>query len=133
MPDNELPGDDPSGAGQASNVPPPLRFRTLRKRNEHFQMHSPRLAFYGVVVNTPEEYESKAARFLTSTGSVTCRQCKNRDGDTVKFDIRTNEFATLAPDQYIKTYYVPDPYEHMAPTNRRYFERQCVTTHEPCV
>ena len=132
MPDNKRPDNDNSATREATVAPRVLSFRTTRKRNELYQMHSPRLALYGIVVSSPEEYESKAAQFVGSTGSVTCRQCKNRDGDTVKFDGRTDEFASLAPDDCIKTYYIPDPYEHMAPTNRRYFERQCVTNHEPC-
>lgn len=132
MPNNEQPDNDTGATGQVAKKPCTLSFRTLRKRNEHFQMHSPRLALHGIVVNTPEEYELKAAYFSGLIGSVSCRQCKNRDGDIVKFDSQTNEFASLSPDNYIKTYYVPDPYEHMAPTNRRYFERQCVTNHEPC-
>lgn len=132
MPHNERPDNDTGVTGQAASGPRGLIFRTLRRRNEHFQMHSPRLAQYGIIVTTPEEYESKASQFLSSPGSISCRQCKNRNGDTIKFDGKTSEFASLASDQCIKTYFVPDPYEHMAPTNRQYFERQCVTNHEPC-
>jgi hypothetical protein len=132
MSNNEPHNNDVSATGESPDAHFVLSFRTVRKRNEHFQMHSPRLAQFGIIVKSPEEYELKAAQFLDSTGSNTCRQCKNRDGDTVKFDSKTDEFGLLSPDEYIKTYYIPDPYEHMAPTNSRYFQRQCVTNHEPC-
>ena len=129
MPSNEQPNDT---VNQSADVCRVLTFRTVRKRNEHFLMHQPRLAQHGIIVNTPEEYESKASLLLSSTGSAYCRQCKNREGDTLRFDCITNEFASLSPDECIKTYFIPDPYEHQAATNRRYFERQCVTNHEPC-
>lgn len=132
MPNNEQPDNDNNAPNLVDDRSHVLIFRTLRKRNEHFQMHGARLAQYGIIVNSPEDYEAKAAQFLDSTGSVNCRQCKNREGDLIKFDSRTNEFASLASDEYIRTYYIPDPYEHMAPTNSRYFQRQCATNHEPC-
>ena len=114
--------------------PPILRgFRSWRATENHFGCHASRLTdLAGKSIYTSREYERSAKDFAWGIGLDSCRQCKNRDGETVRFDTSTEEFAVISCDGFIKTYFIPDPYEHRAASNRAYFERQCVTRIEQC-
>lgn len=74
---------------------------------------------------SPEEYETAAIQFLTKEPWNTMLECTRRNGDVIRFDTRTDEFAICNRDGYLKTYYKPDTYWHRQESNLIYFQGQC--------
>ncbi len=72
-----------------------------------------------------DEYEAAAIAFLTCPLSDSMRQCVRRNGDRIRFDQKTAEFAICARDGRLKTYYKPDVYWHRQESNLVYFRGQC--------
>jgi filamentous hemagglutinin len=72
-----------------------------------------------------EEYEAAAIAFLSCSLSDTMHECVRRNGDRIRFDQATDEFAICAYDGYLKTYYKPDVYWHEQESNLVYFRGQC--------
>jgi filamentous hemagglutinin len=99
-----------------------LGFRTRGRLIQHFDDH-------GSDFGAADEayYESLADAFLGGPKGDTVLECTRRylDHARLRYNYVTQEFGVLAADNYILTYYKPDPAEHGAPTNRTYFERQC--------
>lgn len=71
-----------------------------------------------------EEYERRADEFLQGPLREGARECTRSNGDLLRFDPATEEFGTLAPEGYIRTYMIlrPLPYEG---TPLQYFESNC--------
>jgi filamentous hemagglutinin len=67
------------------------------------------------------QYEQSADMFLNSPLSATRVERIRQDGDIIRFDILTNEFAVKSPDGYIRTYYKPNPAIHGQPSNYDYY------------
>lgn len=90
---------------------------------DHFDRH--RGEFPGIT--TEEEYEALADTFLgdltTQPGVEECIRRTNRD--FIRYNTITEEFGILAADQYIRTYFKPDPGKHGLPTNHDYFLAEC--------
>src|ERR1700691_4863300 len=59
-----------------------------------------------------EEYEAAAIAFLTCSQSNTMVECIRRNGDRIRFDQATDEFAICDRDGRLKTYYNPDVHWH---------------------
>jgi len=75
---------------------------------------------------TMVEYEQMADAFLGGPLRSTMRQCvRSRGGDTLRFDVSTEEFGILSAAGQIKTYYVPDRAVHRQASNFDYFLQRC--------
>lgn len=79
---------------------------------------------------TAVEYEIKADLFLGVPLDADTLECvrRNRDGspgDRIRYNPRTEEFGVLAYDNFIRSYFKPDPNEHREKNNRDYFEKSC--------
>lgn len=94
----------------------PYRFKTSLKRTEHFNHHGADFGAASITV-----YETQADAFLRRPLSATCFERRRADGDIVRFDSATDEFAVLSNDGFIRTYFKPDPVIHMQPTNYDYY------------
>jgi len=93
------------------------------EREDHFQVHeldfNPPFASAG-------EYEAGGIAFLTATATNTIMECMRRNGDTIRYDLSTNEFAICDRDGVLRTYYKPDPSIHRQKDNIAYFKGQCL-------
>jgi len=107
---------------RAGNVPTSVYgFIGNVERENHFQLHGsefkPRFA-------SAADYETAAIAFLA--GPLAGRmECVRRNGDTIRFDPVTNEFAICDRDSVLKTYYRPNPAIHHQKDNTAYFKGQC--------
>jgi hypothetical protein len=86
-------------------------------------------------------YEELASNFLSKqlvVRAIKCNACSVCnctayglvheclvDGDRVRFDPVTNEFAVHARSGYIRTYFSPDPAFHGGTSNLKYFHYRC--------
>jgi pyocin large subunit-like protein len=97
-------------------------FKGREQKEDHFWNHNrefePEFA-------SPDAYESAAIEFLSRELGNTILECVRRNGDVIRFDTRSNEFAICDRDGYLKTYYKPDIYWHRQASNLIYFEEQC--------
>lgn len=97
----------------------PFRFRSWRKLARHFSDHG---ADFGAV--SEADYEQKADVFLRKPITPNVHErVRVTDGDTIRYDSITEEYCVLSFDGYIRTYYIPDPIVHGAPTNYDYYLR----------
>jgi filamentous hemagglutinin len=51
--------------------------------------------------------------------------CQRLNGDTLRYNEETDEFAIMDRNGFIVTYFRPDPQEHGQPSNLAYFRREC--------
>jgi filamentous hemagglutinin len=91
------------------------------ERDNHFQLHGNE---FNPMFASAAEYEAAAIAFLTGplAGSM---ECVRRNGDTIRFDPATDEFAICDRDGVLKTYYKPSPSIHKQKDNTTYFRGQC--------
>ena len=73
-----------------------------------------------------EAYEALADAFLSGALGSTVIECRRVQFDQarVRYDYVSQEFGIVDVNDYILTYFKPDPAEHRHPTNRAYFEWQ---------
>ena len=104
-------------------------FRSAFTLNQHFADHQwefdPTLG-----INTAADYLRVADEFIggpKSIGTLDCRRkCQDgSDGDYIRYNSITEEFCILGTDNFIRTYYIPDPMKHQEPTNLVYFQTEC--------
>ena len=80
----------------------------------------------------PDEYETNADRFLGEPlDAATTEQCDRRKrdntvGDRLRYCRVTDEFGALANDNYIRSYFVPNPARHGKATNLDYHNEACL-------
>lgn len=79
---------------------------------QHFTKHNPWDFHY----QDAAEYLDKAKAFLeTNLTAIGAEECVDpQSGDTIRFSIKTNEFAVVNPLGILRTYYRPMP-RHLAP------------------
>jgi filamentous hemagglutinin len=92
------------------------------ERENHFQLHG---SEFNPVFGSAVDYEAAAIAFL-STPLAGRMECVRRNGDTIRFDDATDEFAICDRDGILKTYYKPDPAIHRQKDNTAYFKGQCL-------
>lgn len=109
-------------------MPLTLGFRFRWQFEEHFDAH-------GADFQARDEahYEALADAFLGGVKGQTVIEYTRTQFDQalVRYDYLTQAFGILSADNYIQTYYKPDPGEHGRATNRAYFEWQKVRRASP--
>jgi hypothetical protein len=100
---------------------------------DHSQRHGPRLKIF----TDASDYEERADALFVTPKPPGFMECVRLDGDLIRFDSTTEEYAVLAPNRMIRTYYLPVPCRTIAPINRvpgnchheatnlAYFRRNC--------
>jgi len=114
-------------------VPIAVGFRSEFALIQHFGFHR---ADFGVT--TKEDYLARAKAFLETDRATNpaILECIRTDGDIVRFNQNTNEFAVVDSAGIIKTYYKPIPRRlarrgtpriktHGFRTNLDYFNHNC--------
>jgi hypothetical protein len=72
------------------------------------------------------EYERRAAEFLNAPLSPTMVECvRSSDGDTVRYDRVTENFAIMEANGTIRTFFRPTRSWHGLRSNLEYFQRVC--------
>ncbi len=96
-------------------------FRVRWLLEQHFDDHN---QDFGTV--NEEAYEALADAFLGGALGATVIECRRVQFDQarVRYNYVSQEFGVLDVNDYILTYFKPDPAEHGHPTNRAYFEWQ---------
>lgn len=88
---------------------------------EHFDGKGPSFG-----VSTKEEYLKLADEFLGSPPKDTTIECKDRKGDLIRGDLKTEEFGVLTKNGFIRTYYKANiRNRRMYPTMREYVMEKC--------
>jgi hypothetical protein len=79
-----------------------------------------------------DEYETYADSFnggprnVAETEQCTRRKRDGTNGDQIRYNILTDEFGVLGNDNYIRSYYVPDPARHGKANNLTYYRDACL-------
>jgi filamentous hemagglutinin len=97
-------------------------FADWEEKENHFLDHRHE---FGDTFSSADEYEAAAIAFLMAPLTGTVLQCVRRNGDALRFDPSTDEFAICDRAGYLKTYYKPDPSWHEQASNLIYFRGQC--------
>jgi len=72
------------------------------------------------------EYERCAADFLNGPiGPTMVERVRASDGDIIRYDRATENFAIMRPDGVIRTFFRPNKRWHGLSTNLAYFQREC--------
>lgn len=79
---------------------------------------------------TAVEYEEHADQFLGAPLGPDVRECvrtkrDGSEGDKLRYNQVSEEFGSLANDNIIRSYFIPDPVRHHKATNLDYFEQAC--------
>lgn len=92
-------------------------FKTAQQRKQHFADHGKHL-----FAADEAQYEAMADRFIGAPLPPKMLQSKRPYKNVlVRYNSFTNEFAMLAPDGYIKTYFKPNTADHGLPRNLDYY------------
>ena len=83
---------------------------------DHVQKHCVRLR---IAVTAIVEYEERADSLFSNPKPDEVLECCRPDGDIIRFNKTTDEYAVIRPDRVIRTYYIPIPCRNLAPANRR--------------
>src|SRR5262249_24311538 len=75
---------------------------------------------------TVDEYETRADAFVGGPLGAHTLHAVRVNGDIVRYNTQTQEYAALAGDGFIKTYMIPNPAIHGLPTNLDYFNATSV-------
>jgi pyocin large subunit-like protein len=98
-----------------------LRFRSRRLLEKHFDDHGEEVG-----AASEEEYEAMAAAFMSSVrANPVLERIRAADGARIRYNYVTQELGIVSADNYIQTYFKPDPRFHGMSTNRAYFEWEC--------
>jgi hypothetical protein len=96
-------------------------FKSRRQLEEHFDNHKDD---FGCA--DENAYLLLADDFLGGPKGDTVLECiRPFDNAKIRPDHLTQALGILSSDNYIKTYYKPDPHVHMKSTNREYFKWEC--------
>jgi hypothetical protein len=96
-----------------------LRFASVALRTSHFVKHG---AKFGS--KTAAAYERAASSFLAGKPRPGVMQGIRSNGDVVRYNPKTNEFAIKTKDGTIRTYFKPDPSVHKQKTNLDYYRQE---------
>jgi len=96
-----------------------LNFGDSTSLTEHFLKHGSEFGF-----KTESEYLAGAQRFIGTEGNKGVLSTLRANGDKVIYNPKTNEFAVVAKNGTIRTYFKPDPAVHRYKTNLDYFKAQ---------
>lgn len=100
----------------------PNGFAGLGSRADHFKSHRDDFP----TAASDLDYERMAKAFLTAALSATLLECvRSSNGDVIRFNTVTQEFAVMRADGVIKTFYKADPRWHGFGRNLRYFQVEC--------
>ena len=92
------------------------------KRSDHWYDH--RSEFPEIVDEFG--YERRAAEFLNAPLGPTMVECvRSCDGDTIRYDRATENFAVMKPDGTIRSFFRPTKSWHGFSSNLRYFQHEC--------
>lgn len=100
-----------------------MPFEFVYKRDEHFDKHCIRRGEFPC--RTGVEYEARAEAFMTSRRRITTLQCRRPQGDTIRYDLFTNEMCVLGMNGFIITYFVVSKRYHNKRFNTCYFCTEC--------
>lgn len=95
---------------------------------EHFDTHVTIQREFPVT--NEQDYLELADAFLggpLGPDTLECvRRCRDGSrGDTIRYNRVTHEYGVLSVDNYIRTYFIPNPAVHRCGTNLSYFQREC--------
>ena len=97
-------------------------FAYMRKRSDHWYDH---YAEFPEIANETE-YEQRAAEFLNAPLSPTMvESVRPSDGDTIRYDRVTENFAVMRTDGVIRTFFRPNKSWHGLSSNLAYFQQEC--------
>jgi RHS repeat-associated protein len=96
-----------------------LKFASAGLRASHFIKHG---AKFGS--KTAAAYERSAGAFLAGKPGKGVMQGVRSNGDIVRYNPKTNEFAVRTKDGAIRTYFKPDPAIHKQKSNLDYFRKE---------
>jgi filamentous hemagglutinin len=92
------------------------------KRSDHWYDH---YAEFPEIANEVE-YEQRAAEFLNAPlGPTMLENVRISDGDTIRYDRATENFAIMRPDGVIRTFFRPNKRWHGLSSNLAYFQQEC--------
>lgn len=93
-------------------------FKTAQQRIQHYGSHGRHVG-----ATSDAQYEQMADRFLTIAPlpKYILQSKRPRENDLIRYNVRTNEFAILARDGYIRTYFKPNTAAHDLPRNLDYY------------
>jgi len=116
-------------------VPVATYFANTQERHFHFENHGDEFG-----LTDDGDYQAEARDFLNADRTIhtDIQECvRNKNGDVVRFNATTDQFAVMSVDGTIKSYYKPMP-RRLAPssysphkarhdyaTNQLYFEDTC--------
>jgi hypothetical protein len=95
-----------------------FRFQNLLKKIDHFNRHGNDFG-----ATDADFYEAQGSHFLNDNDPNALVKYR-RNGNEVRFNPVTNEFAVGTPNGVLRTYYKPDPVAHGYPTNMDYYNAQ---------
>jgi pyocin large subunit-like protein len=102
-------------------VPESLTFKFRRLLEKHYDDHGSEVGATDV-----RDYEKKAVAFMTAqVANPILEKLRRVDGARIRYNYVTQEFGIVSADNYIQTYFKPDPRFHGMSTNRAYFEWEC--------
>jgi len=101
-------------------VPYTKGFSTPKDRADHLQKHR---GEFGAI--TEVEYETMADEFLGGPRSRDTLECLRSDGALLRYNPVTGEFAILARDSTITTYFKPYWRPREPARAAQYFSAQC--------
>jgi len=97
----------------------PKGFADSSQLTDHFTKHRAEFGF-----NTESQYLQGAQNFIGTEGNTGVLSRVRANGDKVLYNPSTNEFAVVASDGTIRTYFKPDPDIHGYQTNLDYYNSQ---------
>lgn len=100
-----------------------IGFITKVDRDDHFQSHNPE---FKPPFASAADYEAAGVAFLSGALTGNMMECVRRNGDIVRYDRATSEFAICDSYGALRTYYKPDPAVHKQKDNVSYFRGQCL-------
>jgi pyocin large subunit-like protein len=71
------------------------------------------------------DYEMKALEFLTKPATPSMNECVRQQGDVVRYDSASEEFAVFSVDGFIRTYMKASVAVHGLSSNIAYFRQEC--------
>jgi filamentous hemagglutinin len=97
-------------------------FATLWKRSDHWYDHQTEFPEIADEV----EYERCAVEFLNAPlGPTMVEGVRSSNGDTIRYDRATQNFAVMQDDGMIRTFFRPSRNWHGLSSNLEYFQNEC--------
>jgi len=95
-------------------------FKNRHNLERHFVRHGQE---FGAA--TAAEYEKKADAFMTKPLHAGILECHRRNGDSVRFDPKTNQFGVSTSAGEILTFMIVTPLAGSTQTALQYYESAC--------